>query len=102
MWQAEDGSLVYSNRGHSYGVTAVAWSPNGTCIASGGFEGRVQVFYAKDGRHVYTYRGPYMITALTWSPDSRCLAFGDDLAACRCGMPQMEDMPTRIVAMPPR
>lgn len=38
----------------------------------------MQVFYAKDGRHVYTYRGPYIITALTWSPDSRCLAFGDD------------------------
>ncbi len=49
VWNASDGSTVYTYRGHSESVNAVAWSPDGARIASGSqtgslFEHTVQVW----------------------------------------------------------
>src|SRR5713226_6388828 len=54
---------------------AVAWSPNGSLIASGNADGTVQVWNATTGGPIYTYRGHYSdVHAVAWSPSGLRLA----------------------------
>jgi serine/threonine protein kinase len=72
-----DPHLLYTYRGHSDGVNAVAWSPDGKRIASGGQDNTVQVWDAVDGGNVFTYRGHSdPVAAVAWSPDGRRIASG--------------------------
>src|SRR5712691_5008659 len=62
-------------RGHGGEVSAVAWSWDGTRIASGGRDGNVQVWDVKARGEVtaYSHRsGP--VTILSWAPDSARIA----------------------------
>ncbi len=60
--------LVYE--GHSWRVYAVAWSPDGRCIASGSYDGTVQVWDALTGHRLLTYpRHRASVSAVAWSPD---------------------------------
>lgn len=83
IWDATSGRRVLTYWGHSSQVDlwALAWSPNGKFIASGGTDQVAQVWVARTGERVLTYRGhvdqpripgayPYAIRALAWSPDS--------------------------------
>jgi WD40 repeat protein len=71
--------LIY--RGHQKGrlddVLTLAWSPDGTHIASGGVGKTVQEWNAKDGSLLLTYHGhDSWITSVAWSPDSTRIASG--------------------------
>jgi eukaryotic-like serine/threonine-protein kinase len=88
IWNATSGRRVLTYRGHSSqaDLWALAWSPNGKFIASGGTDQIVQVWDVRTGEHLLTYRGhadqppmpewayPYAIRALAWAPDSTRLA----------------------------
>jgi serine/threonine protein kinase len=72
------GTVLYTYRGHSDAVLAVAWSPDGKRIAS--TSGReVRVWDAANGSHVLTYRGHTTgtVCALAWSPDGQYIASGN-------------------------
>jgi WD40 repeat protein len=72
-------TALYTYRGHSASVNAVAWSPNGMRIASGSNDGTVQVWDAANGGHVYTYHGHAdRVVAVAWSPDGTRIASGSD------------------------
>jgi eukaryotic-like serine/threonine-protein kinase len=53
----------------------VAWSLDGTRIASGGNDSTVQVWDARSGRRLLTSTGHIApVRAVAWSPDGMCLA----------------------------
>jgi len=75
IWDVADGSHVFTYRGHTNGVQALVWSPDGTRIASASLDNTVQVWDATDSGHVLTYRGHTdHVLNLAWSPDGNYLA----------------------------
>ncbi len=69
---------MFTYRGHSDGVTAVAWSPDGKRVVSGSHDNTAQVWDATTDNHVLTYRGHLAsVLALDWSPDGKHIATGD-------------------------
>ncbi len=77
--QTLPGTTFYVYRGHSSAVVAVAWSPDGTRIASASWDGTVQVWDATTGGNAYTYRGhSSAVNAVAWSPDGTRIASGGD------------------------
>ena len=88
IWDAATGRRVLTYSGHSASVDlrALAWSPDGRYLASGGSDQVVRVWDARTGQDLVTYYGhvdqtpiydvanPYEITAIAWSPDSTRLA----------------------------
>jgi serine/threonine protein kinase len=75
-FQARGTRLVTYN-GHSDGVDAVAWSPDGKRIASGSWDKTVQVWNASDGGQPFTYRGHSdNVNTVAWSPDGKRIASG--------------------------
>jgi len=82
VWDAADGGHVYTYRGHTDEVTAVAWSPDGKRIASVSDDDTMQVWDAANGGHVHTYcehaADPAVpAQAVAWSPDGKRIASGN-------------------------
>ncbi len=68
VWKP-DGTNIYTYQGHSQPVSGLAWSTDGTLIASASQDGTVQVWGATDGSHAFTYKGHgAAVNAVTWIP----------------------------------
>ncbi len=73
------GTRLLTYQGHTDTVHAVAWSPNGTRIASGSDDKTVQIWDASDGRLFRTYTDhTATVYAVIWSPDGARIASGSD------------------------
>jgi serine/threonine protein kinase len=69
------GTVLLTYRGHSGSADVVAWSPDGTRIASGSSDETIQVWEAVTGKPLFTYRGhPNLVRAVAWSPDGTRIA----------------------------
>jgi len=67
-----DGTVVLEDHGHSECVTSVAFSPNGTMIASGSGDKTMRVVRVIDGKIVLEDHGHSdWVTSVAFSPDGR-------------------------------
>ena len=72
-------AAITAYHGHTSTVFAVAWSPDGKLIASGGDDSTVQVWDAITGHLLTKYSGHTgTVYAVAWSPDGRRIVSGSD------------------------
>ena len=65
--------------GNSEGITALAFSPAGTTLASGGLDGKIHLLDIATGRELKMFRGPEStVTTLTFAVDGTFLASGEE------------------------
>lgn len=71
--------LVRSWPAHAHGICALAWSPSGEYLASGGNDSLVHVWHRGAAEPVATLAGHEgALRCLEWSPDGRSLVTGAD------------------------
>ncbi|MDP9159361.1 MAG: hypothetical protein M3O09_03920 [Acidobacteriota bacterium] len=80
VFRIADGVAIFKLAGHSNATRAVAWSPNGTIIATGGDDRTAKLWRASDGSLVRTIKDGSHVRALAFSPNGLLLADGDDFA----------------------
>jgi WD40 repeat protein/serine/threonine protein kinase len=75
VWDVRTGKLLFVLGGHSQPLIAVAWSPDGQQIVSGGWDQVVKIWDVKTRRELRTLRGHrQVIRDLVFSHDGRRLA----------------------------
>jgi WD40 repeat protein len=73
---APANTLLWLQGGHAGKINAVAWSANGSYLASAGDDATVKL-WSTNGTLIRTFSThPYQATAVAFSPDSTRLAFG--------------------------
>jgi WD40 repeat protein len=79
VWDAATAEPLHQLTGHIGGVRAVAWSPDGTRLLTGGYGGaRVWDAVTAEPLHQLTGHTDW-VQAVAWSPDgTRLLTGGDD------------------------
>jgi WD40 repeat protein len=82
VWDAETGSPLFTHT-DQYRIFAAPFSPIAPLIASGSFDGSVQVWSAFNGECTQEYRGHQgPVYAVAWSPDgTRLVSAGQDTRA---------------------
>jgi WD40 repeat protein len=75
VWNAHTGQEILTLRGHAGAVTSVAFSPDGTRLASASFDQTVKLWDARSGQELLTLRGHVgPVESLAFSPDGQRLA----------------------------
>lgn len=88
---AEGSELV--REGHECVVRAVAWSPDGSQVVSGGQDGRVFLWRADGGGEPLVFEGHTdRINAVAWSPDGSRVASASQDRSVRLWSPEQPDV----------
>lgn len=85
LWRA-DGTVAANLSVPAMRVDYVAWSPDGSLIATGDDHGRIKLFTATGKPAGFLHGHSRSITALAWSPDGMILASGSQDATIRLWM----------------
>jgi serine/threonine-protein kinase len=77
LYLSHRSPIRYILKGHTDGVITVAWSPDGTRLASGSRDHTARLWSAANQQSTATYRGHRAaVLAIAWSPDGALLASG--------------------------
>jgi WD40 repeat protein len=75
QWNVQDGKLVRVLEGHKDALYAVALSPDGETLASGGYDQKVKLWNLKTGTEIRTLSGHNgCVYRLSFRPDGKILA----------------------------
>ena len=75
VWDAVTGQRQLGVSGHEFGVRDIAFSPDGSLIASGGFDGVARNRDANTGKLVHEITGHQgLVLGVAFSPDGTHLA----------------------------
>lgn len=74
IWDALEGTCLFSLSGHTNAVYTVDFSPNGQYLATGSFDKRVLMWSTKTGKLVKTYQGTSGIYEVCWDHDGKRIA----------------------------
>jgi WD40 repeat protein len=78
VWDVQTGSLSHRLPGHPGGVSTVAFSPQGTALASGNSDGTVQLWDAASGQEVRVLKaGDRAVDTLAFLPSGTKLLSGN-------------------------
>jgi WD40 repeat protein len=84
LWKLLDAKNInklWTVEAHTSNIRSIAWSVDGSRIASGSEDATVKVWDAETGRELLTLDGhKHLVMSVAWSPDSRRLASADDLS----------------------
>src|SRR5579884_82104 len=79
IWGRRSGGKLITYPGHQSGVRALAWSPDSSKIAFGGYDGTVQIWNPTNGSHILTLSTKSdSVVTMAWSPDGEYIASGSD------------------------
>jgi WD40 repeat protein len=73
LWDLKAGRLLRQFTGHLSAVHSLAWSPDGTALASAGGDARARLWEVATGRRLAQARGGYGRRAVSFSADGHAL-----------------------------
>ena len=72
LWRGSDGSALQTLRGHSDGVTALAFDPSGALLVSGSADHTARIWDTSTGKLAHALIGhTFGITSVSFSPDGK-------------------------------
>jgi WD40 repeat protein/DNA-binding SARP family transcriptional activator len=84
IWDVASGRLLFTTRGYDDAMFALAFSPDGRHVATGGFDGLVRIWDVASGRLVANLRGHTgSVLSVAYSPDGSLLATAGTDATAR-------------------
>ncbi len=78
VYNIETGSLIQTFAQHTDYISQVAWSPDGTRLASAGYDGAIYIWEVATNQSTLFWHGTLRLTTLNWSPNGSQLAFGGE------------------------
>jgi eukaryotic-like serine/threonine-protein kinase len=78
IWDAKTGHQLLSVHAHVANILCIAWSPDGSRLATGSEDHTIKIWNPDTAEEMLTLPEPdhTEIRSLSWSPDGRCLARG--------------------------
>src|SRR5262249_56405775 len=82
VWDTQTQELAHELTGHDGAVTAVAYSPDGRWLVSGGDDRTLRVWDAATGAAAAVHELDTQVKALCFAPDGRTLFTGNGNTTC--------------------